>query len=368
MFVLLPPFNLCWILDELSLFIHASFMFSQVKFALISYRDHPPQDKTYVVKTSPWTSSVKKMKEYVDAMAADGGGDSPEAVVDSLEAARNLDYRKNSTRIVVLIADAPPHGLGEGGDGFDNGCPCGHDPLKVARLMSEMDIVIYAVAVEPLLGSSLYGRDFMMALAQITDGQCIPLTNATLLTKAIVGSAVEELSLARHQKAIEERVQKLQAEHPDWSEEKTIDVATEQLGAEGSIVTHQLDFGDVYANYNMKNVDILKEAKDLADARKKGLTSGLNTHINQKTSAAAGSRSSSRSSALSFAPRRSRAAVYDDDADEAMSEEECAAPSASARSEAVQSVEYSSKSVSRGQVARVWEKSKKKASRYSEGL
>jgi hypothetical protein len=278
------------------------------------------------------------MKEFVDGMEAKGGGDAPEAVVDSLEAARNLEYRKSSTRICVLIADAPPHGLGESGDGFDERCPCGHDPLKVAQLMEAQDIKIYAVAVEPTLGSSKFGRDFMMALAQITDGQCIPLTNAALLTKAIVGSAVEEISLARHHKAIEERVAQLRGENPDWTEDKALDAATEQLGA--AIQTNHVDFGDMYANYNMTNVEILKASESLKAARKVGLKENLNGHISKKFAKAkhpAGSLFKMKSSSMDSEPASAPAPI--------------------------QSVEWSSRAVSRAQVARVWEKSKKKASR-----
>jgi hypothetical protein len=35
--------------------------------------------------------------------------------------ALNMNYRENSVRIVVIISDAPPHGLGEVLDGFPEG-------------------------------------------------------------------------------------------------------------------------------------------------------------------------------------------------------------------------------------------------------
>jgi hypothetical protein len=40
---------------------------------------------------------------------------------DGLQAALKLNWREKSTKICVLISDAPPHGLGDYSDGFPNG-------------------------------------------------------------------------------------------------------------------------------------------------------------------------------------------------------------------------------------------------------
>ncbi len=45
----------------------------QVQFGLVEYRDHPPEDTTFVTRVHPLTSSISKMKKYVDHMRADGG-------------------------------------------------------------------------------------------------------------------------------------------------------------------------------------------------------------------------------------------------------------------------------------------------------
>ena len=49
------------------------------------------------------------------------GGDTPEAVADALHQVKKLQWRNDSTKICVFIADAPPHGLSRGGDHFPNG-------------------------------------------------------------------------------------------------------------------------------------------------------------------------------------------------------------------------------------------------------
>ena len=81
-----------------------------------------------------------------------GGGDGPEAVTQALYEAVKLKYRDNAIKICVIIADAPPHGLNQGGnDGFPNGNPLGHDPIKIAKQMAKLGIISYVVACEPSL-------------------------------------------------------------------------------------------------------------------------------------------------------------------------------------------------------------------------
>ena len=51
-----------------------------VRFGLVAYRDHPPQDMTFVSKSFAFTPSVDKMAENLATLHAQGGGDGPEAV------------------------------------------------------------------------------------------------------------------------------------------------------------------------------------------------------------------------------------------------------------------------------------------------
>ena len=92
------------------------------------------------------------MKGWLDQCQASGGGDTPEAVADALDAVLNLSWRENSTKICILIADAPPHGLDQSGDTFPNGCPAGHDPARIIRDMAKERITLYSVGVEPPIG------------------------------------------------------------------------------------------------------------------------------------------------------------------------------------------------------------------------
>lgn len=185
---------------------------AKVQFGLICYRDHPPQDLSYVTQTYEFTTDLNTMEGYVNTMSASGGGDGPEALTAGLHKALELPWRPNSTKVVVLIADAPPHGLELDGDGFPNGDPDGHDPLEIARAMAAHGIACYAVGCEPTLGRYRFARDFMCQVAEITGGQAVALDSASLLADVIVNGSAEEISLTKLQKDVEQEVQRVQEE------------------------------------------------------------------------------------------------------------------------------------------------------------
>ncbi|KAK7103463.1 uncharacterized protein [Littorina saxatilis] len=176
---------------------------SDVRLALVEYRDHPPQDRSYVTQKHDFTPRVGEMKKWLDQSRADGGGDAPEAVADALYDVLNLSWRKEATKICVLISDAPPHGLQPSGDGFPNGCPAGHDPMNIARQLAENSVTLYVAGCEPAL---IHYKDFFSALAYVTGGQYVPLSAAGSLTAVIVGGAQEELSLEQWMDQVNQQV------------------------------------------------------------------------------------------------------------------------------------------------------------------
>jgi len=58
------------------------------------------------------------MAKNLATLIASGGGDGPEAQTAALADALNMEWQEDAVKIVVLITDAPPHGIGEHGDGF----------------------------------------------------------------------------------------------------------------------------------------------------------------------------------------------------------------------------------------------------------
>ncbi|PPQ74668.1 hypothetical protein CVT24_003825 [Panaeolus cyanescens] len=163
-----------------------------LRFGLIAFRDHPPQDPSYVTKDFGFTSSIETMQKSLTSLIASGGGDGPEAQTAALAAALNLDWKDDAIKVVILITDSPPHGLGENGDGFQKS-PDQNDPLDMARQMAERGITLFVVACEPALSSYSHALDFYSALVQITSGRLLPLLMADKLGDYIVASAIETI-------------------------------------------------------------------------------------------------------------------------------------------------------------------------------
>jgi hypothetical protein len=108
------------------------------------------------------------MRDWLQQCQAYGGGDGPEAVADGLYAVLKLSWRSESTKICILIADAPPHGLDPSGDGFPNGCPDGLDPVQIVREMAEKHITLYSVGVEPPISTYKYFiREILTILTEL---------------------------------------------------------------------------------------------------------------------------------------------------------------------------------------------------------
>lgn len=228
---------------------------ADVRFCYIAYRDHPPQDKTLITKVHDFTTNPKDMRQYLSLYQASGGGDGPEAVTEALHESLNLNYRKNAIKIAVLIADAPPHGLGCSGDGFPNGNPNGYDPIKIAKEMAERGIILYVVACEPSLSGYKGAHDLMAGLAQITEGRYLPLTGAHLLPDVIIGGAKEEVSLANLEKFVHEKMDEVKSQKPNISTDEMNKVIKESMNARGfTSMVNDVEERAVYGNYDESNI------------------------------------------------------------------------------------------------------------------
>jgi hypothetical protein len=171
-----------------------------VRFCLIPYRDHDASEE-YCTRVYPFTRDAKQMHANVNAQSANGGGDTPEAVTAAMYEAACLDWRDDAAKLVVFMADAGPHGLGEGGS-FPEGDPDGKDPLVLAREMQGMGICVYSL----VSGGTVRTRHFFAALAAMTGAQSIDLANVALLGDAILGGAREGLDMEARMGAVRARL------------------------------------------------------------------------------------------------------------------------------------------------------------------
>lgn len=86
-------------------------------FGLVAYRD---RGDAFLVRRHDLTNDLASFQAVLDALQADGGGDYPEAMNEALhETVHKMSWRgTGATRMVVLLADAPPH-LDYGGPQYD---------------------------------------------------------------------------------------------------------------------------------------------------------------------------------------------------------------------------------------------------------
>ncbi|RDB22186.1 hypothetical protein Hypma_010637 [Hypsizygus marmoreus] len=209
-----------------------------LRVGLIAFRDHPPQEATFVTQVFPLTSDISSVEAKLGALVSTGGGDEPDAQSDALAAALTLEWRDDATKVAILFTDSPPHGIGEPGDEFPDGCPSKAEPLLIAKEMAKEGIILYVVASEPIL-SEQYERahDFYVALANLTGGKLVPLANALTIPEVIIGCISEA-------------------------------VAHGALGAAG-ILGGSFVIGGFYepSEQGLKNVGIWSKADKLAEAR-----------------------------------------------------------------------------------------------------
>lgn len=115
---------------------------SRIKFAFIAYRDHPPQDSTYVTNVHDFANEEDTLK-FIETITAGGGGDTPEAVLDGInDAAFNINWRDDGMKFVFHVLDAPGHGKDwcNTDDGFPDGCPCKLDIQVIGDRLNQLKV------------------------------------------------------------------------------------------------------------------------------------------------------------------------------------------------------------------------------------
>ena len=130
-----------------------------LRIALVEYRDHPPQDNSFVTRVNQLTPDLEMMQEVINGLKADGGGDAPEAVYDGVfDACTKVEWRPFSSRFVLLVGDAPPHGARQSeqgrrghatvSDAWPDGCPCGLTGNTVTAAAETNRVTIHALSMQ----------------------------------------------------------------------------------------------------------------------------------------------------------------------------------------------------------------------------
>nr|WP_294286470.1 VWA domain-containing protein [uncultured Chryseobacterium sp.] len=136
---------------------------TDVRYSSVFYRD---QGDEYVTREFNFTDKAENLINFIKKQGAGGGGDTPEAVVEALDASiEKLSWSKgNSTKIMFLVLDAPPHYSQENIDKI-------YEKIKLA---AEKGITIIPLAASDTDKETEY---IMRTFALLTNGTYTFLTN-----------------------------------------------------------------------------------------------------------------------------------------------------------------------------------------------
>eukprot|EP00210_Caulerpa_lentillifera_P003579 g3414.t1 len=89
-----------------------SVLLKRLKMGVIAYRDHDPDDEdTFLLRKQGLTEDLDKVRGFLSGLEAVGAGDYPEAMeVAFAEAVDGIKWSSFSSRFILWIGDAPPHG------------------------------------------------------------------------------------------------------------------------------------------------------------------------------------------------------------------------------------------------------------------
>ncbi len=150
------------------LLIFTGDLVSSARLAIVGFRDRRDEFET---KAWDFTGDVEAARKQLWTLSADGGGDAPEAVYPALKLAfTQLTWRPESTKVLILVGDAPPHiGYGQ----------MSADLAKRAR--DEARVTTHTIQAE--------GKEvkFFDAIAKAGGGRCVSLEDDDLLIAEITG-------------------------------------------------------------------------------------------------------------------------------------------------------------------------------------
>jgi len=136
---------------------------TNVRYGSVFYRDNGDD---YVTRKFDFSNDAKNLINFIKKQDANGGGDTPEAVVEALETSIDeLAWSKeNSTKIMFLLLDAPPHWSDENIEKLN----------QKIKLASKKGITIIPIAASDTDKQTEY---LMRTFALLTNGTYTFLTN-----------------------------------------------------------------------------------------------------------------------------------------------------------------------------------------------
>jgi uncharacterized protein YegL len=129
-------------------------------YGLVAYRD---RGDAFLTRSHDFTNDLGAFQGLLGRVQAQGGGDTPEALNEALhEVVHGLSWRTDAARLVVLVADAPPH-LDYGGPQYDT-------DMQAALAKGIKLFAVGASGLDPV------GEYVFRQVAQYTAGRFVFLT------------------------------------------------------------------------------------------------------------------------------------------------------------------------------------------------
>ncbi|MEH0938511.1 VWA domain-containing protein [Micromonospora psammae] len=146
------------------------------QFAVASYRDEGDGAELFRVRQD-LTGDAAALQAAVNGLAPGGGGDAPEAWVNALFQVSDgaIGYRSGSSRLVVLVGDAPSHDPS-----------AGHTLAQATAALQADEATVLAVSVSGGAGG-LDATGQATAVAAATGGQLVASTPETVTAAILAG-------------------------------------------------------------------------------------------------------------------------------------------------------------------------------------
>ena len=132
---------------------------TDMRVGLVVYRDDGDE---YVTRRFEFTGDLADLRKQLGAQRANGGGDYPEAVDRAFVEAGRFDWRGNATKVLLHVADAPPHAEHAGA------------AWEQALKLRTRGVHIVPVAASGVADDAQY---LMRSMAAVTQGRYLFLTD-----------------------------------------------------------------------------------------------------------------------------------------------------------------------------------------------
>lgn len=140
------------------------------------------------------TKNVYDFLNWISGVRAYGGGDEKENALEALAATTKIDYRREATRIAVLITDAPYHQVGEQGDGRT-----GYSTNTLISTLQKNQIRLFAITPQDLEQYKTISRmargswyDLEYPFSTVLDNFSNQLTNLYFVTYLSTRTAIPD--------------------------------------------------------------------------------------------------------------------------------------------------------------------------------